>query len=244
MRIKTKSFELAIYAKGNPDASKVAIITPGRLDTKDYVHNTSLVDMLAEQGYYALAFDPPGTWESPGSIDLYTMTNCLKAVDELIELFGNKPTILSGHSRGGSISMYASPRNPYVTHFACIFSTYGVPTPPDKNDNIKNGALIELRDLPPGTERTSEKKRYELPLHYFEDAAPYDSLESLNTCKKPKLFFYAEQDIINNPDETKKAFEESAEPKKIIAIDTEHDYRLHLDKVTEVNTAIKEFLSV
>src|SRR3989338_4759008 len=105
--LKTKSFDLAVYAKGDPASSKLAIIIPGRLDSKDYAHNTSLVDYLAGRGYFALSFDPPGTWESPGDIGLYTTTNLLKVVDELIEHFGNKPTLLAGQSRGGTVAMLA-----------------------------------------------------------------------------------------------------------------------------------------
>src|SRR5690349_20918923 len=108
--IKTRSFELAVNASGNKNASKLAIVIPGRLDTKDYAHNVSHVDYLSSKGYYAVSFDPPGTWDSPGDIELYSTTNCIKAVDELIEYYGNKPTLLLGHSRGGSIAMLAGPK--------------------------------------------------------------------------------------------------------------------------------------
>ena len=100
--IKTKNFKLAIYSGGNEDANKIALVLPGRLDTKDYVHMTSHVDFLAERGYYALSFDMPGTWESPGNIAEYTTTNYIKAVNELVDYLGNKPTLLLGHSRGGA----------------------------------------------------------------------------------------------------------------------------------------------
>ena len=40
--VKTKSFELAIYKKGDQNSPKLAIIIPGRLDTKDYSHHTIL----------------------------------------------------------------------------------------------------------------------------------------------------------------------------------------------------------
>ena len=63
--IKTKTFELAAYTKGDQNSPKLALVLPGRLDTKDYIHNTSLVDYLSRRGYFALSFDPPGTWESP-----------------------------------------------------------------------------------------------------------------------------------------------------------------------------------
>ena len=92
--IKTKTFELAVYEKGDPNSSKLAIVIPGRLDTKDYIHNTSLVDYLANRGYFALSFDPPGTWESPGDIELYTTTNLIKSVDELIEFLATSQLYL------------------------------------------------------------------------------------------------------------------------------------------------------
>lgn len=81
--IKTASFELATYTAGDPRANKVALILPGRLDTKDYVHMQSHVRHLADEGYYALSFDPPGTWESPGDLSIYTTDTYLQAVYEL-----------------------------------------------------------------------------------------------------------------------------------------------------------------
>lgn len=240
---KTKSFELAVYAKGDPNSPKIAIVVPGRLDTKDYIHNTSLVDYLAERGYYALSFDPPGTWESPGGMDLYTTTNCIKAVNELVEHLGNKPIVLAGHSRGGTVAMLAGPDNPHVTHIIPIFSYYGAPSDPEP-DRIVDGALVSYRDLPPGTERTKEQKRFDLPLNYFKDGAQYDALLGLKTCTKPKLFFYGTKDVMNDPEDVKKAFEESAEPKMIHGVDSEHDYRLLPNVVEEVNHKIGTFLGL
>ena len=239
--LKTKSFELAVYAKGDPESPKLAIIVPGRLDTKDYVHNTSLVGYLASRGYFALSFDPPGTWESPGDIALYTTTNCIKAVEELIAHFGNKPTLLAGHSRGGTVAMLVGPGNPHVTHLVAIFSYYGAPSDPEP-ERIEHGALVSYRDLPPGTEKTKERKRFDLPLNYFEDGKQYNALPGLKNCTKPKLFFYGMQDIMNDPEEVKKAFAESAEPKMIQAVDSEHDYRYHPEAIEEVNRVIGEFL--
>lgn len=238
---KTKSFELAIYEKGNPGSEKLALIVPGRLDTKDYIHNTSLVDLLGEQGYHAIAFDPAGTWASAGGIDDYTMTNCIKAVDELIEYYGNKPTVLLGHSRGGSISMYCGPRNKYVTHFVSIMSLHGAPSAPSE-DELVNNILVEYRDLPPGNSRSEEKIIYNLPISYFEDGSQYDALSELQTCIKPKLFFIGTKDVMNQPAECIEAFNAAAEPKILKYIETEHDYRLHPEIIEEVNNTIGDFL--
>jgi predicted alpha/beta-hydrolase family hydrolase len=240
--IKTKSFDLAVYSKGDPSSPRLAIVIPGRLDTKDYFHNTSLVDHLAELGYFALSFDPPGTWESPGSIDLYTTTNVIAAVHELIEHFENKPTIVAGHSRGGTVAMLVGPKNPYVTHIISIFSYYGAPSDPEP-ERIVDEKLVSYRDLPPGIERTKEQKKFELPLLYFEDGAKYDALPGLKSCNKPKLFFYGTLDTMNEPEDVKEAFEASAEPKEIHGIVAEHDYRLQPQAVKEINEVIGQFLS-
>ncbi len=239
--IKTKSFEIAVYVKGDPRSSKLAIVIPGRLDTKDYIHNTSLVDLLADKNYFALSFDPPGTWESSGDIDLYTTTNTIKVVDELIEYFGNKPTLLAGHSRGGTVAMLVGPTNPYVTHIIPIFSHPGAPSDPEP-ERVVAGKLISYRDLPPGTEKTKEQKKFELPLSYFEDGARYDALPGLKTYTKPKLFFFGALDVMNTPDGVKEAFDASAEPKEICGIESEHDYRLRAEAVREVNSKIGKFL--
>ena len=239
--IKTKTFDLAVYAKGDPSSPKIAIVIPGRLDTKDYVHNISLVDFLASRGYFALSFDPPGTWESPGNIELYTTTNCLKAVDELIEHFGNKPTLLAGHSRGGTIAMLAGPKNSYVTHFIPIFSYYGAPSDPE-DERVIDGKVMSYRDLPPGNTKTKEQKEFGLPLNYFQDGKQYNALLDLGKCTKPKLFFYGVEDDMNDPEDVKKAYEESAEPKMIHPLNSDHDYRYHPEIVEEVNKVVGLFL--
>lgn len=60
--IKTQSFEMAVNMKGDSRATKLAILMPGRLDTKDYINFTSHAGYLAKKGYFVVAIDPPGTW--------------------------------------------------------------------------------------------------------------------------------------------------------------------------------------
>jgi hypothetical protein len=42
--------------KGDQDAAKLALVLPGRLDTKDYAHMVSAVDFLSARGYLAVSF--------------------------------------------------------------------------------------------------------------------------------------------------------------------------------------------
>jgi pimeloyl-ACP methyl ester carboxylesterase len=232
--IKTPSFELAVYLRGNLNAEKLALVLPGRLDTKNYPHMRSHVDFLASKGFLALSFDPPGTWESPGDITLYTVTNYLKAINELIEYFGNKPTIVIGHSRGGSMAMLAGVQNNHVTHIIAIMSRS---SPSTISETVrKNGFKISHRDTPSG------EKKFILPLSYFEDAAQYDMLAALATCTKPKLYILGTKDALVTPETVREIYEKSADPKQLCVIDSDHNYRHHPEKIIEVNALIETFL--
>lgn len=235
--IQTPSFELAIYKKGDENAEKLMLCLPGRLDTKDYAHMRSHVDFFAKNGFLALSFDPPGTWESPGDISLYTTANYLKAIDEVIEYFGNKPTVLLGHSRGGTMAMLAGVSNPHVTHIISAMSHYGPSSKPDVSEGAET--YPSYRDLPPGTERTEEKKRFDLPMSYFDDPTEYIGLD---TCTKPKLFFLGKEDPMVLPEDVQETYELAAEPKQLIKLDTDHNYRYSPDMIAEVEKATLEFL--
>jgi len=239
--IKTKSFELAVISKGNEKSKKLAIAIPGRLDTKDYANFVSHVDYLANRGYFALAFDPPGTWGSSGGIQIYTTTNYLKAIDELIEYFGNKPTLLLGHSRGGTVAMLAGTSNLYVACFVAIMATYGIPTPP-RLDETQTGVYLSYRDFPPGTLKTRKQKKFALPLNYFKDGEKYYPIPALKNCPKPKLLFYGTDDEFTKPEKVKEIYETIPEPKMIHELNSDHDYRYHPKIVEEVNNVIGQFL--
>lgn len=240
--IDLPSFKLAIYAKGDPAASELALVLPGRCDTKDYAHMHAHVEYLAAKGYFALSFDPPGTWESPGDISMYTMTNYLRAINELIEYFGNKPTFVMGHSRGATMSMLASVRNPHVTAFATIMPAY--PKNGYKTVNAdewkRRGYELEKRDLPPGG--GPEVKEFKLPYSFFEDSLKYDMTADLQKSNKPKLFVLGKNDGIAPPERTRELFETVGQPKRLYELDSDHDYRLRPNHIKKVNELVGDFL--
>ncbi len=235
--IKTKSFELAVLEEGSKEASKIALVLPGRLDTKDYVHMTSHVNFLASCGFYAVSFDPPFSWESPGDIVNYNTTNYIKAVNELIEYFGNKPTLLAGHSRGGAVAILAGADNKNVNAIVPIMATYGAPSSPSEKD-IKVGAHVSFRDLPPGDRKTDEQRKFVLPLSYFDDGQKYNPAETLKRFTGPKLLVYGTEDEFTTPERVKEVFETLADPKTLIELACDHDYRYRPEMIERVNKAI------
>ncbi|KKQ92552.1 MAG: hypothetical protein UU16_C0022G0015 [Candidatus Woesebacteria bacterium GW2011_GWA2_40_7] len=236
--VKTTSFDLAVNTKGDENSEKVAFMLPGKLDTKDYANFVSHQEYLAGKGFYTVAVDPPGTWESPGGIELFTTSNYLKAVNELIEYYGNKPTLLLGHSRGGNVAILASV-NPNVIGIILVISSYEAPTPPKSSEN---GVQIEHRDIPPGSERTREQKEFALPLNYFEDGKKFDTLAILKKSKKPKLLFSGTDDRYYTPKEIEEIYESVPGPKMLHELNSDHGYRRHREIVEEVNRVIGEFI--
>lgn len=240
-RVKTKSFDLAVFARGNENAKKLALLIPGRLDTKDYANFISHAEYLAERGFLAVAFDPPGTWESSGKIEEYTTTNYIKSINELIEFFGNRPTLLVGHSRGASVAMLTSMSNTAIIGIILIMANYGPPTPPNEQAK-QRGFDISYRDLLPGTSKTSEQKKFLLPISYWKDGQSYNPLQVLKKCTKPKLLIYGTKDEFTSPEEVKQIYENIPEPKIVIEIQSKHDYRYDSKAIESVNKAIGKFL--
>ncbi|MGD1003745.1 MAG: alpha/beta fold hydrolase [Minisyncoccia bacterium] len=238
---KTNSFELATFSRGDKDSRRLAILIPGRLDTKDYVNFTSHAGYLASRGFLAVAFDPPGTWESPGGIDLFTTTNYLKAINELIEYFGNRPTLLLGHSRGASVAILASMTNAAIMGIVPVMANFETPTAPTE-DAMRKGFQISYRDMPPGASKTKEQKEFALPIAYWTDGARYDIEHALRGGTKPKLLIYGTHDEFTSVDVVKKLYEEIPEPKMIQAIDATHDYRYFPEAVEAVNLAVGKWL--
>ena len=234
------SFKIAANLKGDPKASKVAILMPGRLDTKDYVNFVSHAERLAELGFFVAAIDPPCTWDSPGDINEYTTTSYLKVIDELIEYFGKRPTLLLGHSRGGATAMLAS-KNPATAALVVVNSSYGAPTPPEP-EKLENGLLSEQRDLPPGDVRSAEPRQFYLPMVYFEDGVKHNPREALEKFNGPKLIVHGTGDPFVALDKVKEIYAGLREPKMFLEIESEHDYRLFPKAIRAVNDALGEFV--
>ena len=238
--IKTENFEIAANITGSEDAPKLALLMPGRLDTKDYANFTSHAVFLSKHGYLVVAIDPPGTWDSPGDLNNYTTSTYVKAINELIDYFGNRPTLLLGHSRGGATAMLAS-TNPAVKELVVINAAYGSPTPP-KPAEVESGVLVELRDLPPGNVRTEKKVRFELPMAYFEDGQKHNPKEALSQFKGTKLLIHATKDEFTELSKIKAIYDGLPEPKMFLEIDCTHDYRLFPEVIAQVNQKLGEFI--
>lgn len=238
--ITTKSFTLAVYQKGSTSSKRLALVLPGRLDTKDYAHMRSHVDLLASKGYFAVSFDPPGTWESKGDLSIYSATNYIKAIKELIDYFGNRPTILAGHSRGAGMATIAGTRFEEVIGFVSIMGKASYKSKKDPKWE-KDGSKIHTRDTP--LEYAERTKTFDLSYDFVRDSWQYDATDDLKVCKKPKLFVAGDKDALVSLSVIEEIYNISAEPKKLVVLNSGHDYRKDEKLIEEVNELIGEFIA-
>lgn len=241
--IQTHNFHLAVYAQGNETAEKVAIVLPGFLDSKNHSHMKSHVEYLATKGFYALSFDPLGTWESDGRIEQYTMTNWLLAIKEIIEYYGSRPTFTLGTSRGGSMAMLAAIHCPEVFAFAAIMSKASYAPAVSTIHPIAEWKAAGYREFAVTNPiRRNEKCHFKIPYSVVEDTQQYDMTADLRVLHKPKLFIAGLQDTTVTADVVQTAYDQAAQPKKFITVDSDHLYRRRPEIIAEINQAVGEFL--
>lgn len=241
-RVQTTNFSLAMYSIGSPDSPKVALILPGFLDTKDYAHIHGHADFLASRGYFAVAVDMPGTWESGGKIEDYTLTNCIQAVDELVAKF-DRPTLLVGHSNGGRIAFYVAAKNSRVSGVVAIMSPLFVRKSTSKKESIRkwmqDGSRTYTMDVPGDPSATRE---FTIPFSFIEDSEKYQPSKLLATLTVPKLFIAGRDDHVITASEVKKSYDRSASPKRYETVAAPHIYRGDPAIIQSIHAHIASFL--
>lgn len=233
MKIHTRNFKIGIYKKGSPVSQRLVLVLPGRLDTKDYLHMRGHVDFFAERGFLAVSMDPPGIWESGDDTEMYTISNYIKSVEEVIDYFGSKDTIILGHSMGGSVGMFVAIENKNVKALIPIMSPYKFDHLVDKVE----GTYSE-RDVP----GSGSFRKFYLPPSFYEDVLKYDARTGLGNLKIPKLFIYGKRDDVIRVKDANTEYRFSAGPKDICGINSDHDYRARPEIIQEINEIVLAFL--
>lgn len=220
---------------------KLAILCPGYLDSKDYHHLVGLADVLSQQGYTAVRFDPTGTWESGGEIADYTTTQYLTDIASVLEYMlqsgHNNDILLGGHSRGGVMSILTAAREARITQVLAIMPpASNSVTSKKRNVWQRAGWRVSQRDLP---NHPTQHRSYRVPYSSLLDADRYDVLAAVQEAHIPILFVAGEEDDLVPPAEVHKLFTAASEPKRFLIIPgLDHDYRHNDDQVALVNQKI------
>lgn len=231
--LRTRSFELDHFARGNPDSDWLVLILAGRGDSKDYLHINALGELFADLGCLAVGLDAPGLWGSKGNGVPYTLTNYKQAADETLDLYPKQRKFIVGHSRGGNLAMMLAASRTDIDGFAAIMSN---------TDGSKPSA-------PGATEETVWRRDPHtdelVPIYFtpafFRDALQFNAKSSLQIYDKPKLFIYGRDDDVVSPQVVIDAHAIAAKPKEIEAVDAPHDYHTEPEAVARVNDIVRDF---
>lgn len=235
-------WKIATYIDWDINAQQLLLCLPWFLDSGNYAHMQAHRAHFADRGYLCVSFDPPGTFASPWDISLYTVTNYLHAIHELIAHFWNRPTIVLGHSLWGTMALLASFDNDAITQTISIMSPYDLKTRFEKfvwSSRQQTGQRTGERDRP-----NSEKIRnYNIWYQFAEDACQYSMREQLSTSTKPKLFISWTQDKVSTSEAMKTWYALAWAPKSFHTISSEHNYRHVPEAIDEVNRIVENFLT-
>ncbi|MFH1525693.1 MAG: alpha/beta hydrolase [Bacteroidota bacterium] len=228
------------YPKKKTD--KLAILCPGYLDSKDYKHLVGLAEVLREQGYTVVRFEPTGTWESEGDISDYTTSQYLEDIKNVLEYMlsqaGYKQILLGGHSRGGQVSILYAARDSRISIVLGIMPSSGPIEGQQREEWERTGISISQRDLP---DNKDKKIEFRVPFHHVLDKDQYDAVGDAKKIKAPIILIAGELDDLVRPDDVREIFDSANEPKKFLVIPgIGHDYRYNDNEVSMVNEKILE----
>jgi len=244
IKIPTEKGNLATVINYSKEPTKnLAVLCSGFLDSKDYKHLEGLAEVLSKRGYDVIRFDSIGIWESDGDISDYTMTQCLKDIESVINFMSEKKSyekiFLGGHSRGGQHSLLFAARNPKINLVFAIMPSSGPIIGQRREEWEHSGFSVSQRDLP---NHPNQKKEFRVPFSNVTDRDQYDVIGDMKKIKVPVFLIAGELDDIVQAESVRKLFENANEPKRFILMPSiGHDYRLIKDEISLVNeTILKE----
>jgi pimeloyl-ACP methyl ester carboxylesterase len=238
--IKTVPFTLTAYIDWNLDADRLVLCLPWYLDSGNYAHMQWHRAFFAQHGYLAVSFDPPGTFASPW---VYTVTNYLQAIDELISYFWNKPTILLWHSLWGSLALLSSFSHPLVEKTISIMSPCDLQNRYQRyiwTSRQTTWMKTSIRDMPdPKLAPVSST----IPWSFVEDALKYTMHDQLATSTKPKLFVMGKEDSVIAPELVVESYHLAGNPKQLAVVDAyDHNYRNFPELIEQINNLFPDFI--
>jgi len=241
----TKGNLAAIVHHSEKKTDKLTILCPGYLDSKDYKHLVDLAEVLSEQGYNVVRFEPTGTWESEGDISDYTTSQYLEDIKNVLEYMlsqaSYKQILLGGHSRGGQVSILYAARDSKISVVLGIMPSSGPIAGQRREEWKKTGVSVSQRDLPNDKDKKIE---FRVPFHHVLDRDQYDAVGDVKKIKARIILIAGELDDLVPPNDVKEIFDNADEPKNFLVISgIGHDYRHNDSEVTMVNKKILEQLN-
>lgn len=245
------NYSVSAWICGDENSKKLAVLLPGFLDSKDYTHLKKLGELLSDQGYLVISFDPLGTWQSKALTEFYTMSNWLKEINDAISWVTHQHTsikkiVLIGHSMGGMLSMWYAAGHPEISAVVSIMGGPPFIRPQTYEERMVKwkavGKKVSHRDNPSNPQ---EIVTIELPFSFVEDAQHYDIRQVVGKITSPTLIIGGEKDAlvdVKDLEEIKNLFSKDVATLTVLQ-EIGHDYRKTPEFIDRVNSKILAFLN-
>jgi len=217
---------------------KLAIISPGYLDSPDYFHLVNIGNRLEKLGYTIKRIDPCGLWEN-GDVKNYNTTNYLKTIRDTIDAYKNEELeelVLIGHSFGGFVAMVAGSRFKEVTKIVSLCPAFSFKSLSKWDEN---GIRHSQRDLP---NDHSKFRSFDIPVSFCEDRNKYSASTELKNLHKPLMVFVALDDQKVLLEEIEEEMKVLNNPYIVKMPNMGHNFRETLEESNPVADEIEKFL--
>lgn len=172
---------------------------------------------LSLQGFGVLRFDFTGLGESEGE---FANTNFSSNVDDLIaaaDFLENNyqaPTLLVGHSLGGSAVIFAAEKIKSVKAIATI----GAPSNPEHVTNLLQNSISEINSK--GSAKVQLAGRpFHIKKQFLDDLQNKDLPSILKVLRKPILIMHSPQDETVGIENAAKLYNAAFHPKSFVSLD-------------------------
>ena len=185
--------------------------------TKNLIAIRNIARELVREGFGVLRFDFTGLGESEGEFE---NTNFSGNVDDLVDAANylkeeyTAPTLIIGHSLGGSAAIFAAEQIPSVKAVAVINS----PSNPEHVKNLVKDDIETIRKN--GKARVNIGGRdFTLKKQFLDDIKNHPLTEVVANFRKSLLILHSPQDRIVGIENAKKLFVAAWHPKSYISLD-------------------------
>ena len=184
---------------------------------KDIAAAARIARALAAEGFAVLRFDFTGLGGSEGD---FANTNFASNVEDLLAAADflrenhTAPSLLIGHSLGGTAALAAAPEIPEVLAVACI----GAPSSPvHLARHLESGA----REIETKGEATVQLwgRDFRVKKQFLDDLQQHPLLERLPRLRKALLIMHAPLDNVVGVDEAAQIFTAAKHPKSFVSLD-------------------------